>query len=366
MTALSPSMKHLTAWTASTLLTLFSLGPSLPALNAAFSIDVRTTASDTADTAADRIYVLTNAVPIKAPSGTRLWVVIDRNGDGLPANPEPGHVLGADDVLVLEDVVPGQLPALFTGRYIRNGFAITDESLRNNTNAYILVWEFFKPLSEVPHYAPAAGARYDVKRVAATTVPDVGNAKVRIYTDVVATNLLGQAPPAPPSIGLQPQSQTVEVGDPVTLTVQAGGTLPLIYQWRKDGVDLDGQTNATLQMTSIQAVDQGRYTVKVSNVAGVVVSDEAVLTVLAPVERPGLENAGLAQEGGHHVFSFTFATQAGRTFQVQSTTTLSGNPVAWVNQGGAIPGTGQPFRFAENLGSDIIVPPVRFYRVLVQ
>jgi len=55
---------------------------------------------------------------------------------------------------------------------------------------------------------------------------------------------------------------------------------PLRYQWRKDGTELAGETNATLHFSSVRLVDAGDYSVVVSNTRGTVVSDMATLTVL--------------------------------------------------------------------------------------
>ena len=85
----------------------------------------------------------------------------------------------------------------------------------------------------------------------------------------------------PPSITQQPVSQTNLVGSTVTFSVAATGTPPLAYQWQKDGVNLSGQTNASLTLANVQPSAAGRYRVIVSNAAGSVTSAEATLTVLS-------------------------------------------------------------------------------------
>jgi hypothetical protein len=61
--------------------------------------------------------------------------------------------------------------------------------------------------------------------------------------------------------------------------VLAQGTTPLSYQWRKDGIPLDGATAATLALASVQAGQGGSYTVLVSNTLGAATSLSAVVTV---------------------------------------------------------------------------------------
>jgi hypothetical protein len=89
----------------------------------------------------------------------------------------------------------------------------------------------------------------------------------------------------PPTITTHPQSQTVTAGSTVTFTVVATGTPPLNYQWRKDGQPLTGQTNATLTLANVQPSQAGSYTVVVSNSAGQVTSNPAMLTV-TPAQAP--------------------------------------------------------------------------------
>jgi uncharacterized repeat protein (TIGR03803 family) len=91
--------------------------------------------------------------------------------------------------------------------------------------------------------------------------------------------------PMPPHINVQPTNQTVYVGLDVSFSVQAGGTAPLSYQWRKNGTNLveggriSGSTGSTLLISSVALANSGTYSVIVSNVYGSVTSTGAVLTV---------------------------------------------------------------------------------------
>jgi pectate lyase len=86
-------------------------------------------------------------------------------------------------------------------------------------------------------------------------------------------------PPTAPTITRRPASQTVEVGQSVAFSVLADGTYPFAYQWYKDGTLIDAATSPTFELVSAQEGDAGDYTVEVSNVAGSVMSDPAVLIV---------------------------------------------------------------------------------------
>lgn len=47
-----------------------------------------------------------------------------------------------------------------------------------------------------------------------------------------------------PSIGTQPQSQSVADGSTLSRSVSASGSSPLSYQWLRDGVAIAGATSA--------------------------------------------------------------------------------------------------------------------------
>ena len=83
----------------------------------------------------------------------------------------------------------------------------------------------------------------------------------------------------PPQITGQPLTQSVTAGEAVEFRVVASGTSPLSYQWKHNGRPLPGATSAILQLSSVSMVDAGEYTVVVSNAAGQVESQGAVLTV---------------------------------------------------------------------------------------
>jgi hypothetical protein len=72
------------------------------------------------------------------------------------------------------------------------------------------------------------------------------------------------------------------VGSNVTFTVTAVGQLPLSYQWRSNGTNINGATASSLVLMNAQLSDGGSYSVVVSNVAGTVTSSNATLTVNLP------------------------------------------------------------------------------------
>lgn len=83
-----------------------------------------------------------------------------------------------------------------------------------------------------------------------------------------------------PRIDTQPSSATVNEGQVATFAVVAGGSRPLSYQWRRNGVDVVGATSASLTTPATTAADNGAvYTVVVTNPRGTLMSQPATLTV---------------------------------------------------------------------------------------
>jgi alpha-tubulin suppressor-like RCC1 family protein len=88
----------------------------------------------------------------------------------------------------------------------------------------------------------------------------------------------------PPAITTQPVAQVRVAGSAAEFLVEATGTGPLTYQWRRNGVALAGATTARLAWTTVALADAGSYSVVVSNAQGAVTSEPALLTVnAAPV-----------------------------------------------------------------------------------
>jgi len=82
-----------------------------------------------------------------------------------------------------------------------------------------------------------------------------------------------------PVIVTEPASQSVASGETVSFEVIASGAEPLRYQWRLNGTNFPGGTNATLTLTNAQGRHWGSYTVTVTNSFGTVTSAPAMLTV---------------------------------------------------------------------------------------
>lgn len=97
--------------------------------------------------------------------------------------------------------------------------------------------------------------------------------------------------PAPPVITRQPAAAVAQAGQTVQFSVEATGSQPLAFQWRRDGIPIAGATSSVLTLATARASDAAAapgYAVIVSNVAGSTTSAAAALTV---VETPPIRLA---------------------------------------------------------------------------
>jgi Immunoglobulin domain len=91
-----------------------------------------------------------------------------------------------------------------------------------------------------------------------------------------------------PSITTQPASQSAAVGGTATFVVAATGSAPLTYQWQKNGVNIASATSASYVTATVSSADNAaKFTVVVSNSAGNVMSNVAMLTVTSGPQNNG-------------------------------------------------------------------------------
>jgi hypothetical protein len=122
------------------------------------------------------------------------------------------------------------------------------------------------------------------------------SASLEGYYSVAVTNGVGSVESgyaylsvqSPPSIVSRPVSQTLGAGTNASFYVDATGTGPLTYQWKRGSVDLtnganyQGTATATLIIPNVQTAEAGAYEVVILNAVGSVTSPRATLTVDQP------------------------------------------------------------------------------------
>ncbi len=137
------------------------------------------------------------------------------------------------------------------------------------------------------------------------------------------------ASPVPPGFVRGPVNRIAAVGSTFTFDSDATGTPPLSFQWFRDGVPLTGQVLPQLMLLSLTTAHSGSYTVRVSNVAGSVTSEPAVLSVLTPPSIMAHPAGKLVAAGSTVELSVSAAGSPPLTYQ-------------WFRNGGALIGATHP------------------------
>jgi alpha-tubulin suppressor-like RCC1 family protein len=173
-----------------------------------------------------------------------------------------------------------------------------------------------------------------------------------IYT-VVVTNLTGIAVTSSPAILEvatapviidQPAGQTNVAASTVTFNVTAAGTIPLRYQWWRDGVKLVNGTNVfngvkivtagattnALIISNVQITNIGTYSVVISNTVGSTNSSGAYLLVTnIPVTIPGQPTSQTVGAKSTATFTVIASGTAPLSYQWQREDTNT--PGVWTN-----------------------------------
>jgi hypothetical protein len=154
----------------------------------------------------------------------------------------------------------------------------------------------------------------------------------------------------------QPQDTSGPVGGTASFAVAATGTAPLAFRWQKgttplsDGGRISGALTANLVITNLALTDAAPYSVVVSNSAGTLVSQAAMLTVTGPALLPAAAPAGSV--------GFNFPTLVGLTYVIEEKATLDAPTWTPVQ---VLPGTGDVLQFTNRTSGTS-----SFFRLRVQ
>ncbi|MEE3167580.1 MAG: immunoglobulin domain-containing protein, partial [Chloroflexota bacterium] len=121
----------------------------------------------------------------------------------------------------------------------------------------------------------------------------------------------------PPAITVHPDDMNATLGGPSAFNVTASGG-NLTYQWQKNGVNITGATTASYSIPTTQSGHAGTYRCVVTNPAGSVASNGAVLTVITPptiTSQPA--NVVLVGSNTTATFSVTVTPGYGTTLSYQ-------------------------------------------------
>jgi hypothetical protein len=176
-------------------------------------------------------------------------------------------------------------------------------------------WPDGQPFSNLNNGGHYSGVLTSTLTISNADSNDVANYRCIVTNAYGSTNSLNasltvtNAPNLPPSITLQPASQTVNVGGTANFAVAATGTGTLYYQWQKNNSNLgnaghySGVTTPTLTITGADANDAGNYRCVVTNAYGSSNSASATLTIDLNVCNPSilLRHGDMEEPGNYSV-----------------------------------------------------------------
>jgi hypothetical protein len=124
--------------------------------------------------------------------------------------------------------------------------------------------------------------------VTSANLNDAGSYSVTITSNgnyLTSLNALISVKPIaePVAITQQPLTLNLTAGDPINLSVEATGDVPLHYQWQKEGSLLLGETNNTLYIEQSTEANSGTYRVTVSNALNEASSKFVSVVVIAAI-----------------------------------------------------------------------------------
>ena len=129
----------------------------------------------------------------------------------------------------------------------------------------------------------------------------------------------------PPIIVAYPTNRVATAGTTSSFSVTAKGSEPFHYQWRQNGQEIHGETNATLTLTNLLPVNSGAYDVVITNAFGQSASPPAELVVSQPDGTPLI---AVNEQSGP---SFSFTNIA--AVEIEILTAFSGGTIFYTRDG---------------------------------
>jgi hypothetical protein len=157
---------------------------------------------------------------------------------------------------------------------------------------------------------------------------------------------LDRIAPYPPIIN-RLASRVAVLGQTVSFSVSPIGAQPFGYQWRFNGADLTGETNATLAMTNVTLLQAGTYGVTVTNALGSVSSDATLIVSDRPAAVLGILLTSFSRQ-------IDVVGVLGARYRLDG----SSNLVSWTPLRTAV----SPFSFFDNSGG---FAAAQFYRAVL-
>ena len=254
--------------------------------------------------------VVSNTITDNGATGLQLSLY----GGGVSTSGVTGNVIRRQDVGVS---VSGSAPSLLTlsgNDFYQN----TSFELRNDTGISITANDCY--------WGEPTTTEWAAGQVNLSRIYDLqDNAS---YGQVLIQSIRGTAALQPPRFTTQPQGVTALPGDTVTLSADASGSVPISFQWYRNGATVAEATDPDLTLPSLDASKAGNYFVVAANAVGRATSFVAQVTLIVPPAPPVIVQ---------HPVSQTVALGGSVSFAVAATGT---GPFTyqWRKNGAPIPG----------------------------
>jgi len=214
---------------------------------------------------------------------------------------------------------------------VTNGASVTFSATASGPSPLSYQWLFNG--ANLPAGANISGTTSNVLSLTAVTTNASGNYSLIVansygsVTSRVAVLNVGFAP----AFSAQPADLIILSGSNAVLSATVSGSIPLVYQWRKNGTNLvngsgiSGATSNSLTLTAVTTNSSGNYNLSVTNSFGAITSSNATLTIVLPPTITGssLTN-GTVQCGSNNV---AFAVTVTGTAPLSIQWSLDGSPV---------------------------------------
>ncbi|PID59208.1 MAG: hypothetical protein CR986_06945 [Ignavibacteriae bacterium] len=242
--------------------------------------------------------IITNGRYLNTYPADIILLHIGTNGNNLPGGTTANDVedildeidayedsTGTEIIVFLAKIINRSPTKSFVTTFNSNVFNMVNDRISNPANDAYPDKIVIVDMENIPDY------QYTISSDTNGTSGDM-NDKLhpndRGYTKIANTwftaikNYLGEFP----KITMQPRSVYALEGGNVKFAIRANSTLPLKYQWKKNGVTLVGETDSIINISNISCEqDSSVYTCMVSNILGDINSQNAYLFVTANNQR---------------------------------------------------------------------------------
>lgn len=217
---------------------------------------------------------------------------------------------------LINALAPLSLPFFITqpsSQTVTNGTSVTFSTTVAGQSPLSCQWQFNG--TNLPAGGNISGTVSNVLSITAAMTNNSGN-----YS-LIVTNSYGSVTSGiavlnvgfTPAFSAQPTNLTILSGSNAVFNATAGGSTPLVYQWRKNGTNLvngagiSGAASNVLTLAAVTTNSSGNYNLSVTNSFGAITSSVATLTVVLPpaITRSSLTNRTVQCGSNNLTFAVT-------------------------------------------------------------